>query len=373
VDSVLALAGLLPAAAIPMLPFAGSSGRSAAELAACGNKPSDVCLAVLKLTGNGDLAKTLGTVAIPISIAFIAIVAIIIRYLIVFTLNRAVRRTVHGSGLLNRVIPGRAREKLAETSPLASARRQQRAETIGSVLRSVTSVFVYGIAVIEILGVVGIDLAPIIAGAGIVGVAVAFGAQNLVSDFLSGVFMVLEDQYGVGDLVDVGPAIGTVEGVSLRVTRVRDLNGTLWHVRNGQIQQIGNMSQNWARSVIFVTIAYDQPIDEAETLIKQAADSVWHDEKLGRLLLDEPELSGVQEVTADSIVIRLLIKTVPGEQWGIERELRKRIKQAFDAAGIRFPFPQQTVWLRAPDGPPGAGPAGTDGHRRTAAREEARS
>jgi small conductance mechanosensitive channel len=369
---MLATAGILPAAASSLLPVAGSSGRSAAELAACGNKPSDVCTAVLKLTGNGDLAKTLGTFAIPISIAFIVIVAVIIRYVIVYALDRAVRRTVDGHGLLNRVVPRRARDRLAETSPRAGARREQRAKTIGSVLRNVTSVFVYGIAVIEILGIVGIDLAPIIAGAGIVGVAVAFGAQSLVSDFISGVFMVLEDQFGVGDIVEAGSVIGTVEGVSLRITSIRDLNGTLWHVRNGQIQQLGNMSQHWARSVVFVTVAYDQPIDEAERLIKQAADSVWRDDQLGKLVLEEPDLSGVQEVNADSIVIRLLITTVPGEQWGIERELRKRIKQAFDGAGVRFPFPQQTVWMRATDGPPQAGSANGDGYRRTAAREDAR-
>jgi small conductance mechanosensitive channel len=322
-------------------------------------------LAAFTLTHSGDLANTLGALAIPVAIAFIVVVAVIIRYGIVWALDRAVKRTVRGEPLVRRIVPHRVREKATDVSPLASARREQRAETIGSVLRSVTSVFVYGIALIEVLGVVGINLAPIIAGAGIVGVAVAFGAQNLVSDFISGVFMVLEDQYGVGDLVDVGPAVGTIEGVSLRVTRVRDLNGTLWHVRNGQIQRIGNLSQHWARSVILVTVAYDQPIDEAERLIKEAADSVWHDETLGGLILEEPELSGVQEVTADSIVIRMLIKTVPGQQWAIERELRKRIKVAFDAAGVRFPFPQQTVWVRTADGAPGPSPADGDGHRRT--------
>jgi small conductance mechanosensitive channel len=353
-----AFAGVLPTVASALLPFAHPSGRSAEELAACGNEPSDVCLTVLRVTGNEGLAKTLGAVAIPISIAFIVLVAIIIRSLIVYVLNRAVRRSVDRSGRLNRVIPNRAREKLAETSPHARARRQQRAQTIGSVLRNVASVFVYGIAVIEILGVVGIDLAPIIAGAGIVGVAVAFGAQSLVGDFISGVFMVLEDQYGVGDLVSAGTVTGTVEGVSLRITSIRDLNGTLWHIRNGQIQQIGNLSQHWARSLLLIPIAYDQPIEDAESLIKKAADSVFRDESFSKLILEEPELSGVQELNADSIVIRLLVKTVPGQQWAVERELRKRVKKEFDAAGVRFPFPQQTVWLRSPDGPPGAGPVG---------------
>ncbi len=228
-----------------------------------------------------------------------------------------------------------------------SSRRATRADALGTLLRSIANVVLLTIGVFMALGVFGINLAPLIAGAGIIGLAIGFGAQDLVADFLSGVFMLAEDQYGIGDVIDAGDGIiGVVEGLSLRTTRVRDVTGTLWHVPNGQITRIGNMSQEWARALLDIGVSYDTDIDQASEVIKRVADEMVADEAYAADFLDEPELWGVQNLGADSVDIRLVIKTTPGTQWKIARELRRRIKYALDGADIEIPFPQRTVWLR---------------------------
>ncbi|MFL6089237.1 MAG: mechanosensitive ion channel family protein [Aeromicrobium sp.] len=181
-------------------------------------------------------------VARPIAILLIIIIALVIRWLIGRSLNRVVRRASEGSipSVLARTKAG---EVLADLRPGAADRRRERAMTMGSVLRSISSAVVLGIAAIMILAEVGVNVAPILTGAGIVGVALGFGAQNFVKDFLAGMFMILEDQLGVGDVVDTGYAYGTVEAVGLRVTRLRDVQGTVWYVRNGEVIRIGNESQ----------------------------------------------------------------------------------------------------------------------------------
>jgi small conductance mechanosensitive channel len=197
-----------------------------------------------------------------------------------------------------------------------------------------------------VLGTFAINLGPLIAGAGIIGIALGFGAQDLVKDFLSGVFMLIEDQYGVGDIIDAGEATGVVEGVTLRSTRIRDVEGTLWHVPNGEIRRVGNMSQEWARSLLDVAVAYGADIDVVSELIQRVASEMAHEPAYQETFLDEPEMWGVQDLGNDAVALRLVIKTRPGEQWAISRELRRRIKNAFDAADVEIPFPQRTVWLR---------------------------
>jgi moderate conductance mechanosensitive channel len=265
-----------------------------------------------------------------------------------------VRSTVAGTALdpLARVRE-RTRERLSgsgeEHALPVRLRRTQRAETTGSLLRNVASVLVYGVAFVLVLGELGVNLAPIVASAGIVGVAVGFGAQNLVRDFLTGIFMILEDQYGVGDVVDLGRANGTVEAVGLRTTRVRDVAGTVWHVRNGDIAAVGNKSQAWARALIDVPVAYASDLHETRTVIKEAADAVWKDPDYAPKILEEPEVWGAESFDADAVVVRLVVKTVPLEQWVVARALRESIKNAFDAAGIEIPFAQRSVWVRHSD------------------------
>jgi small conductance mechanosensitive channel len=215
---------------------------------------------------------------------------------------------------------------------LLTERRRQRTETIGSVLRSITSVLVFAVAVAMVLSELGFDLGPVIASAGIVGVALGFGAQNLVKDYLNGMFMILEDQFGVGDAIDVGSASGVVEEVGLRVTRLRNADGTVWHVRNGEILRVGNRSQGWSRAVLDVSVAADTDTDRAAAVVKQAAESLWRDPELD-LVREEPEVWGVQDLGEDGIAIRLVVRTAPLEQWTAARELRRRLVPALADAG----------------------------------------
>jgi small conductance mechanosensitive channel len=240
------------------------------------------------------------------------------------------------------------RELAARKARLASEqaeRGRQRAETLGSVLRSIAALVIYTVATFMALGEFDVNLGPLIASAGIIGIAFGFGAQSLVKDFLSGIFMLVEDQYGVGDIVDVGDAAGVVEEVKLRITKIRDVHGTLWHVPNGEIRRVANMSQEWARAVLDVEVAYDTDLNHAMTVIKRTAVELWEAALPNATVLDEPEIWGVERFGSDAIAIRLVLKVEPGEQWATGREVRRRLKDAFDEEGIEIPFPQRTVWL----------------------------
>jgi small conductance mechanosensitive channel len=258
--------------------------------------------------------------------------------------RRAIRRLVGSMGEERGIASLRAPRALARTQELPSLRRLQRAETIGALLASIASLTIWSLAGLSALGTLGLDLAPLIAGAGIVGVALGFGSQNLVSDFISGIFMLLEDQYGVGDVIDAaaptGMVTGTVEGVGLRTTRLRDVNGTLWHLPNGEIRRIGNSSQGWARALVDVEVAYSADLQDATRVIERVADDLWHDGHWAARMLEEPELWGVEELGPAGVRVRLVVKTRPLEQWSVARELRARIKAAFDRAGIEVPGQQ---------------------------------
>lgn len=238
----------------------------------------------------------------------------------------------------------RSRAPLADTRPVNLARATMRTETIGGVLRSITTFTVWTVAFLMILGQIGVNLGPLIAGAGIIGVALGFGAQRLVQDFLSGIFMLLEDQYGIGDYIDTGEANGTVEGISLRTTRLRDVYGIVWHVPNGEIRRVGNHSQEYARALLDIGIAYGSDIDLAAEIMQREADRMAREARWEDMVLDEPELWGVQDLGDSEVTIRLVIKVRPLTQWKVMRELRRRIKYAFDREGVEIPFPQRTVW-----------------------------
>lgn len=298
---------------------------------------------VREIFGEGVVADTMELVIEPaLQILLIVVLAVVAK----MVANRLIARFVTR---MKTPDPGfqRWRHRLGEGSTGTSTlRRANRADALGTLLRSIAGVAIWTVGLFSILGVFGISLAPLIAGAGIIGLAIGFGAQRLVSDFLSGLFMLVEDQYGVGDVIDVGEATGVVEGVSLRTTRIRDVTGTLWHVPNGEIRRVGNMSQEWARALLDVGVAYGTDVDLASEIIKRVADEMAAEEVYTPLFLAEPEIWGVQNLGPDSVDIRLVIKTQPGEQWAISRELRRRLKQAFDDAGIEIPFPQRTIWLR---------------------------
>ena len=317
----------------------------------CGESPSWVCQQVLENTsGNEFLARTADfLLAKPLTIALIIVLAVIANRLIRKAIRRFAEQIAEGAPGPLRTLRDRTPSVLAATGE-HDLRSAARAKTIGQVLKSFSSAVVFGIAALLILGELGIDLGPLLAGAGIAGVAIGFGAQSLVKDFLSGVFMLLEDQYGVGDVVDVGEALGTVEAVTLRSTRLRDVEGTVWHVPNGEIRRVGNKSQQWARALIDVAVAYGTDVREAEAVIGRVANEVRQDPRWERVMLADPEVWGVESLGADGIHIRLVIKTQPGEQFPLMRELRLRLKEALDDAGIEIPFPQRTLWMRTEGG-----------------------
>jgi small-conductance mechanosensitive channel len=217
---------------------------------------------------------------------------------------------------------------------IVAERRHQRVHALGSILRSAASVTIFTIAGVVVLGDLGINLAPLLASAGVVGIAVGFGAQNLVRDYLSGIFMLVEDQYGVGDVITVGDATGTVETVTLRITRLRDVNGIVWHIRNGAIERVGNESQGWARAVIDFPVPYEADLSTIRTILSDAAETLWNEPSWRPVMLEKPEVWGAQEVSSAEVTMRIVVKTAPLRQWEVGRELRARVKAALDAAGI---------------------------------------
>jgi small-conductance mechanosensitive channel len=274
-------------------------------------------------------------VIIPIHIVVIILLALGIRWLLFRAINRMVRSTA-ASDVPMVLRPLKERLNNGAEAGAVTERRRQRAETVGSLLRSITSLVIGVLALMLVLGEVGFDLGPFIAGAGIIGIAVAFGAQNVVKDFLSGIFMVLEDQYGVGDVVDLGAASGTVEAVGLRVTRVRDGNGTLWYARNGEILRVGNKSKGFALVTLDLPVPYGSDVDEAGEAMQAAADELVDEEDFADAVLEEPQLLGVEEIDVDKgVVLRLTVKVRPADQWRIARALRQRIADRLDANGIR--------------------------------------
>ncbi len=280
-----------------------------------------------------------GTTAAVLSSLIEPVVQIVATIVIAWLALKILRRM--GAAFIRR---GKIKDTADMRDPGVAGRRNQRLDALSAVLGSILTVVVWFTAFLVILGsTFGVNLAPFLAGAGILGVALGFGAQDLVKDFLAGTFMLVEDQYAVGDVVDVGDAVGTVEKVSLRTTRLRDVNGTVWHFPNGEIRRVGNMSQEWSRALLDIAIGYDSDIDQASGIIKAVADEMAGEPAYQRQFLTPPEVWGVENVAADGVVIRLVIKTIPGQQWGIARELRRRIKLAMDDASIEIPVPQTGI------------------------------
>jgi hypothetical protein len=237
----------------------------------------------------------------------------------------------------------------AERAMIAE-RRHQRVRALGSILRSAASVTIFATAGAVILGDLGINLAPLLASAGVVGIAIGFGAQNLVRDYLTGIFMLLEDQYGVGDVISVGEATGTVETMTLRITRIRDINGIVWHIRNGTIDQVGNQSQGWARAVVDFPVPYTADLATIRAILDGVAEAAWSDPALRGVMLEKPDVWGAQEVSSFEVTMRIVARTAPLRQWAVERELRARVKAALDAAGI-YPDPEPAGTPRGPEVP----------------------
>ena len=314
----------------------------------CGppERSSWLCELVASTTENPGLARAADVIiARPAAVVLILVAAWVVQRLARRGIRRLVGR-VHSDGSAGRTersLP------LLSSDPAGTSRKAQRAEALGTLMSSVTGVVIWAIAGLMALDKLGFNLGPLLAGAGVLGIAVGFGSQTLVRDFLSGIFMLVEDQFGVGDVVDVGDATGTVESVTLRTTRLRSVDGVLWHVPNGEIRRIGNKSQQWSRALIDVPVAYATDLGEATSVIQRVADAMADDPDWRDRILGPPEVWGLERFDPDSLAIRTVVTTLPLEQWAVARELRRRLKNAFSEAGIEIPFPQRTIWLRADD------------------------
>jgi small conductance mechanosensitive channel len=306
------------------------------ELAApvCATDPGSWCERFYRWTDNDFLARSADTIVDKtLTIILIVLLGLLARHLLHRSITRLVEKAA--SNRMSRLVS--RRRKPPETGVPLSPRRAQRAHTIGSVLRSAASVLVLCIALVMILAEFGVALGPILASAGIVGIALGFGAQNLVRDFLSGMFMLLEDQYGVGDIVDLGSASGTVENVGLRITTVRDGNGTVWYVRNGEILRVGNKSQGYAVAVADLPLAHTADIGRATEIAARVVAQVAADPEVAEHVLEEPEVVGVEKVGPEGVTFRVTARTAPGQQFGVQRALITALSEAFDRAGLPRP------------------------------------
>nr|WP_246001477.1 mechanosensitive ion channel family protein [Allorhizocola rhizosphaerae] len=290
-----------------------------------------MCTWLYQQTNWGWLQDGYFLLANPVRIILIIVLAIIARAMLNHAINKVVDRTAEGK------IPGFLRPLKARMpgngNGLFPERRVQRAAAIGSLLKSFVTVIVFSIAFLMVLDLFGFNLAPVLTSLGIAGVALGFGAQTLVKDLIAGLFMLLEDQYGVGDVIDTGEAVGVVESVGLRTVTIRDARGVLWYVRNGEIIRIGNKSQGWAQLLIDIPIGF-APVDEATRVLREAVDTYANDPEHAAEFLEPPNVLGIEQLTVDGVMVRITCKTSSDKQWDIQRELRRRLMEALEVSGI---------------------------------------
>jgi small conductance mechanosensitive channel len=281
------------------------------------------------------LNEIYGEWGFAIRIALIIVGLVVLRWVLLVAIKRVV--TTVTTGVKKR--EGAADTKALDASPLARARIVQRARTIGLVLSNLLTAGLTISALIAILSEFGIAIGALAAGAGILGAAIGFGAQSLVRDFLAGLFIVVEDQFGVGDFVDLGTATGIVESIRLRVTQVRDLEGTVWYVRNGEIIRVGNQSQGWSRIILDLPLAYDADLEKAKKVLETAAAKLTETPALKTGLIGKAEVWGVQALAGEEVVFRMVQQVRPSKKEAITRALRLEAKKALDKAGIRLSTP----------------------------------
>jgi moderate conductance mechanosensitive channel len=220
----------------------------------------------------------------------------------------------------------------------------KRVDTVGRVFRYIVTILIFVIAGIQILNEVGISIAPVLAAAGVVGVAIGFGAQSLVKDYFTGFFLLLENQIRQGDVAEVGGKSGLVEEVTLRYIKMRDYEGNVHYVPNGTITTVTNMSREYAQSVIDVGVAYRENVDEVIAIMTEVGQALRKDDDFKLKILEDLEMAGVDQLADSAVVIRCRFKVLPLEQWGVRREYFKRLKAAFDEKGIEIPFPHLTIY-----------------------------
>ncbi|MBC3185019.1 mechanosensitive ion channel family protein [Corynebacterium sp. zg-331] len=295
---------------------------------------------------DSELART-WLIDRPISIGITLLVAVVAHWALRRLIDKFAQHNLSSAAPLGRLArKGRAAEseelpaRVAALNKVQEKRRQSRVKTLAQVGKSAVAIVVWVFAVLSILDTLGVNIAPLIASAGVIGVALGFGAQSLVKDFLSGIFMLLEDQYGVGDTIDVGEGIiGDVEDISLRLTTIRDIDGTLWYVRNGEILRVGNFSDEYAIARIQVPVGLSNDSTKAWEVIHKATEEACADPTTSQWVLDEPEMKGVSDFEVDHLSYRIAIKTMPGMQWDVQRLVQGHILDAMRNNDITVPYP----------------------------------
>ncbi len=293
-----------------------------------------LCVLVYDLTGNDALARAAGVGSTAVWIVFVVLGAMLATRVSRMIVERYSARLEERT--TRRLQQAHERGAISDTQRFRT-RRLQRLQAVSGVVRGVLGVVIWATALLFIVELLGIPLQPLLAGAGLATVVIGFGAQQLVRDVLAGIAMLIEDQYGVGDWIEVDGRFGVVERVGLRSTAFRDVDGVVHHVLNGYIQRVGNLSQEWARATLDVPIALDADVAAAKALINKVATDLAADPVWGQDVIGPPEVWGVQEFGPDGVRIRVVIPTKPLRNWDLTRQLRERLKIAFDAARIRMP------------------------------------
>ena len=316
---------------------------------ACGEKPSWFCEATWNVSNNRMLSRAADWI---VTRPLLAVAVLLVAWLA----NRYVRKAVTAFVTrlsTSRQLANEALQRMGVERPASARfidpREQARAGTLASVSRACVSWFVWTVALLVVLGVFKINLGPLLAGAGIAGIAVGFGAQTLVKDCISGFFMLLEDQCGVGDEVDLGEAVGTVESITLRMTSVRGVDGTLWNVPNGGIQRVGNKTRNWSQGLVDISIWHEADLDDALVAVEEGIATASALPAVAEVLLQPPAVLGVERIDTSGTVIRITVRTQPGKQWAAMRDIRQAVRNALTAHRVPLHAPVPTA---APPTPP---------------------
>lgn len=287
----------------------------------------------------------------PIVVVIVVLIALAIHVLGSRMIDRAVKRWIEAGRSRENAEPDTPEETVELQGMIMSQRREQRARAVGQLLRNFMLLMVWGTAILLVLTEIGVNVAPLLASAGVLGIALGVGAQTLVKDYLSGFFMIVEDQYGVGDLVDVGPVMGTVEEVQLRITRIRDMTGVVWYVRNGEILRVANQSQGWTMASAVIPVSYDADLERIRQIVLEVGAEMFNDPEVRPKMLGRPTFAGVDAVFGEAVYVRIASKARATQQASLTRDMRERLKVAFDRNGIVVPVLTRQLSY-GPDGTP---------------------
>jgi moderate conductance mechanosensitive channel len=311
----------------------------------CGPKTGVVCMWVYSHTGESRFWATAADWAIgrPLAVLGVLLMGWLLNWVVHRTVVRAVNRLLVKAPLAGGPTPltdqtdGPATASAGFSAPTRDeARRATRAQAVAIAVSSSLSALIWLLVVISVLGVIGLDVEPVIAGAGLVGIAMAFGAQSLIKDLLNGVLILIEDHFGIGDEIQLGEATGVVERMTLRETVLRDSNGTVWHVRNGEIDKVGNFSQVWSVALIDVAVIHGTDVAAARGWLMEAAGRVAASSTFADDIIGEPEVLGVQALDSEGVTLRLLVRTLAGRQFALQRSLLEAINMSFTNHGVQF-------------------------------------